>query len=359
LLNPRLTAILEATRAAIVSSSTTHTEQLEAPPVAKRNVTKRHSIPAFGIPRSLEEALEQQQRVTVRLPQSGPRVAELETLADLEALKPRRGKGAGTEGQAGLLKLLHGLAVHVLHQRGHKFTPDQVTYHTSQELIAAALGVDEATVWRWTQHLKDLGVIDSRPHYTQSNGQTRVSGTLYAVSMKAGYRAKLKYADLSHKWRNLDADRAAGNTAWSALKNMQGSDPKAKRSSCVYILKLWAVTPGQTKNPLSIDPCNNTPEGPTTVRDVIYSLSLVAEADESKRAALVGLLASGLAHALNDQHSRLYWCKVIWEAYRATLEGRGGLQTLAAQLNRLEVDRREWTELRRPAALLTSRLSKN
>lgn len=85
-------------------------------------------------------------------------------------------------------------------------------------------------------------------------------------------------------------------------------------------------------------------------------LPTVAQAHVTKRAALVGMLGAALARLLDDEHSRRYYCKLIWEAWNAEIEGRAGLQALAAQLERLEVDRREWPDLRRPAALLAARL---
>ena len=85
-------------------------------------------------------------------------------------------------------------------------------------------------------------------------------------------------------------------------------------------------------------------------------LPMLAAAHPSKRPGLVGLIASTLARALDDQHSRRWYCRAIWNAWTAEVEGRAGLQVLAAQLARLDADRREWAGLRRPGALLASRL---
>ncbi|WP_133161879.1 hypothetical protein [Deinococcus koreensis] len=92
------------------------------------------------------------------------------------------------------------------------------------------------------------------------------------------------------------------------------------------------------------------------MQDVIYLLPTVAEAHVTKRAALVGILGAALARALNDEHSRRWYCRLIWNAWSAEIQGRGGLQVLAAQLARLDVDRQEWGELRQPAALLACRV---
>ena len=89
---------------------------------------------------------------------------------------------------------------------------------------------------------------------------------------------------------------------------------------------------------------------------MVYLSPTVLEAHPNKRGVLVDILSATLARVLNDEHSQAYYAKAIWQACRASAEGRAGLQVLAAQLARLDVDRREWAKLRRPAALLASRL---
>ncbi|CAM3556486.1 Transposase [Deinococcus saxicola] len=92
------------------------------------------------------------------------------------------------------------------------------------------------------------------------------------------------------------------------------------------------------------------------MQDVVFLLPTLLEAHKSKRAALVGMMGAALARDLKDTHGRLYSCKVIWQAWQAEIEGHDGLQALAVELQRLEVDRREWKGLGRPAALLAARL---
>ncbi|MBB5366307.1 hypothetical protein [Deinococcus humi] len=89
---------------------------------------------------------------------------------------------------------------------------------------------------------------------------------------------------------------------------------------------------------------------------MVFLLPTLLEARKSRRAALVGIMGTALARDLKDTHSRLYYCKVIRQAWQAEIEGRSGLQALAAQLQCLEVDRREWKDLRSRAALLAARL---
>ncbi len=233
--------------------------------------------------------------------------------------------------------------------RAYPVTPSQVTMHQPQELMARALGCSLKSVYNWTGALVAVGLVAARAHFTSSRGSTRIDGTLYAVSLQAGHVAHLAHDDLAHEYRDLDGDRAAGRTAW---RMFTGSDTRDK-AEWYSILAAWAVTPASVDNsPLLPDPVNR----PATLQDAAHTLPLVASAHPSKRPGLVGVLASSISHALDDQHSRRYWCRVIWNAWKAEIEGRAGLQVLAAQLARLDADRREWPGLRKPGALLASRL---
>lgn len=370
-------------------------------------------------PQSREEALRgtyapTQAQVTVRrvvtqqTPKPPPAPLPLAARLDLEALRPKRGKGAGGEGAGQLAALIDVLARHALAVRGYACLPSQITMHLSNELIAVALGVPTSTLWRWIKRLEAQGYLHAERHYTTSRGtreqaeqrrsqlardqaegraaparasratttrkrrpayrDTVCSGTLYAVRLQPGHRARLTIEDYAHEWRDLDADRKAGRTAHAAIKaaqvqadqntekNMHGSTTPHAEAHWLDTLKAWAVTPGWTKPPLLNDPCIISDEGPQTVQDVIFTLSLVETAHRDKRPALVGILAATLARCLNDKHSHRHYCRLIWDAYTATIEGRAGLQVLAAQLARIDTDRQEWSELRKPAALLTARM---
>lgn len=331
-------------------------------------------------------------RLKVR-PTAPPPVADL---VNLDALRPQRGKGADTEGAGVWAQLLGELARHALtvrpdlYRRADGSLPPQMVLHLPNELMAAQVDKDVSTLRRWTPLLEALGYIDARPHYTTMtarDGQriTAIDGTLYAIRLHPGHRAKLSYQDLTAQYRDLDADRAAGRTAYRVIgraeklaeweaekaknangvpdeeKNMRGSTPNPVKAQYLKDqLKAWAVTPGQVQDPLFADPRIFSPEeleeAVKTVQDVIYLLPTVAESEANKRAALIGILGTALAHALEDDHSQRWYCKAIWKAWNEEVEGRGGLQVLAAQLARLDVDRHEWGTLKRPAALLNVRL---
>jgi hypothetical protein len=248
-----------------------------------------------------------------------------------------------------LLELLHQVAVSTVTARAYPVAPSQVTLHQPQELIARALGCSLRSVYNWTRDLAALGLIAARAHFTTSKGATRADGTLYAVTLQPGHRAHLTHDDLTHSWRDLDGDRAAGRTAWKLLA---GSEQRTE-TEWYSILENWSRCPGSvTSHPLVPDPAN----GPSTLQDSAHALPLIATAHPDKRPALVGMIASALARALDDQHSRRWYCRLVWNAWTAEVEGRAGLQVLAAQLARLDADRREWAGLKRPGALLAARL---
>lgn len=338
------------------------------------------TLPPQDRPLSVREAYSASPRVVVRpvqepRPEPVPEVPPLEELLDLEALRPKRGRGAGTEGPGRLARLFDQCARHVLKAKRYALTPSQIVFHNVQEFFAAELGVDVATVREWTRKLEALGYCDSRPHKSSMtlNGErvTATDGTLYAVRLQPGHRARLSYDDLNHQWRDLDTDRKTKRTSWAILegvreakekarqegqKKRRGSKPPIEQGGFLDQIKEWAVTPGTRKDPLGDDPRLFPPAEPRTVQDVVYALPLVLDAHPTKRAALVGMLGAALARQLRDQHSRRWYCRLIWDAYYASVEGRAGLQQLAAQLARLDADRREWGGLRNPAALLVARL---
>lgn len=328
-------------------------------------------------------------------------IPPLADLIDLEKFRPKRGRGAGTAGAGALAELLYekvrtALAYQLYLYDEDGKPPRQIVLHLSAEMIQAILGISENTLRDWAAQLAEDGFLYARAHKTTATFDdkllTMVDGMLYAVRLAPGHTARLRYEDYKKQYRDLDADRAAGRTAYNAIgnawrraelaaekaleeaqnlnavpdgeKNTAGSEfLKAQvQAELREQLRRWAVIPGNVtlENPLNPDPAVFSPEEVAArlngVQDVVYLLPTLAEAHSSKRAALVGIMAATIAHDLNDQKSKAYYCKIIWQAWQDELEGRSGLQHLAAQLQRLEVDRREWKELRNPAAVLAARL---
>lgn len=307
-----------------------------------------------------------------------PEVPPLADLLDLEALRCKRGRGAGGAGAGQLAELLDEVARHTLKARRYAALPHQITMHLPQELLAAALDVNPVTIWRWTQQLEATGYLQAREHYTttttQSGPRTVVDGTLYAVRLRPGHIAHLHHDDLAHQYRDLDADRAAGRTAFSALsalgvkvgKNykvvkMQGSK-EAIRVNIRNILYTWVVTPGDIySNPVNlIDPCIFQDDPPLQTAEAVSAglqgvseaLSTIETADSTSRPRVVNELACRIAHALNDTRSVPGWAGVLWDAYEM-----GRVQVLAAQLNRAVADFAEYPDIRNPAAWLMARVA--
>ncbi len=344
-----------------------------------------------GIPASLEEAqrrLHAAQSARVHIQTIAATLEPTKRLAAdevagaerLEKLRPKRGKGAGTEGAIRLWRLLHLLAVYKAERSDHKPNAAQETVHTANELLAAALRVDPKTIERWNEQLQGMGLIDTREHKGEhlntSTGEleTRNTGTVYAVALQPGHVARLTYADLHYRYRNLDADRAAGRTAYryakqikalyNAEKNMSessafpGGAAGDAEQTAFRVCQAWAVTPGGGQEFLdprySLDPDIFREDEKTSMQSVIYDLPLIAdEADPDRRRVLVHHTAASIAAALDDDHSRSYYAGLIWQAIKG---GWKGLQALAAQLARFEVDRSEWgSHMRHAPALLTSR----
>lgn len=253
-----------------------------------------------------------------------------------------------------LLELLHRLGRELCQVRGYAVRPSQIVLHLSQELLAAALGVHRVTVWRWATELEAWGLIQARAHkgtaLHKGAAVTRNDGTLYAVALKVGHRARLRFDDLKHQYRDLEADRRAGRTAYQTLQQ----SITQKQLDWYLVLRDWAVSPGNTQSSpvVAVDCCMRL----NTVQDVVCNLHLIATCHTTKRAALIGMLGACLARALGDLQSRRWYCGLLWRAWRAELEGRAAIQGLGAQLARLGADQVEWVGLRSPGAVLVKRL---
>jgi hypothetical protein len=331
-LQSSLTDILTRCRAAVLSNSNTSISQ-EAQEVPPKDGQVSLPSPSVG---EASRAITGQVRVRREVP-----TLNAGEVHDLQGLKA---------GPRALFELLFEVAQQTAHHR-KQGNVSQTVIHQPGEILAAALGVSRVTMYKYLHTLKEAGLLAFKGHVGNWYGLARRTGTVFAVSMRAGYRAQLYFHDLKHEWRDLTADTQQEKTAWGFLKGLQ-SHPERETASRTA-LKAWALFPGQTHiDPLKID-CKDSLG---TVLDVVYALPSVSEAHPTKRAALVGVLGAALASLLGDQHSRRYWCRVIWDAWRDEIEGRSGLQLLQAQLSRLEADRREWRELRNPAALFAARL---
>lgn len=219
-----------------------------------------------------------------------------------------------------------------------------VTFHLPQELLAAHLGVHPVTLWRHLGILDKAGLVVVRPHFTNSKGTTRVDGSVWAVAMKDGVKATLTHADLVHQYRDLDADREAGRTAWALVKT---SGKNLQTEEGFLELRNWAVG-NSLRSPVVSDGC-------TEGMDVVWNLENLALVPAAGRGDAVTAAATALSSLLNDTHSRRFYAALLWRALQATHGGLSPLRTLSHVLTRVKVDIEEGFA-RRPGALLVSRL---
>ncbi|RTR21386.1 hypothetical protein [Deinococcus radiophilus] len=306
---------------------------------------------------------------------------QLDELLDLEALRPKRGRGAGTEGATALARLLDHLARHTARARGYSPNVSQVVIHCPAELLAGYLGANRATVWRWTQKLEQLGYVDARSHHssmTLATGEsmTVATGTLYAVRMQPNTRAHLHggpegdFAEDSRTIRDMDADRAARKTSYAVLSDigiiqprnsefikMQQSKEFTEDSVTLHTLYTFVTPNLDLDNPRYNDCCIFSESSQTGITDAAAELATMQETGPTQSAehmaATVHRTAELLAQGLEDTHSVAYWAKQIWMAYRA-----GRCPAFAATLTRLTVQLRELDNIRSRAAWVVAELQR-
>jgi hypothetical protein len=185
-------------------------------------------------------------------------------------------------------------------------------------------------------------------------------GFLWAVKVSPGeHQPRIRREEWKHRWRDFAGDIEAGRTVKALFEEMSALHPKQRKEAVDAALKTCAVSPYNLKAPVvcSADISGSAGlDGVQDVRELSYRLGELVNLPTEKRAEGVGRMASALASALDDLHSRRWYCSLLWQGLQAEQEGRGGLGVLAAALARLQVDRCEWSELRNPAALLAFRL---
>lgn len=224
----------------------------------------------------------------------------------------------------------------------------------SSELLALHLGISRATLYRHLPSLKETGLVAYKGHVSPLKGVGRMDGTLFAVSLREGYKALLRREDYKHGWRNLAADIASGvRTAWHVVKAVrQSENPRGKEVNYSQILQ-WAVNPGTTEKPVIHD-CLKANGG--SLEDYVYTLDLLSEAHPTKRGEIVDRYARALARAYRDSDNLNFWRWLLWRVLEGDSRGLGSLYQLQNALTRLKTDIEEWGELKKPGALLVARL---
>ncbi|WP_019588837.1 hypothetical protein [Deinococcus apachensis] len=253
--------------------------------------------------------------------------------------------------------VLHRLALDVARERAYRLLPDSVTFHVPALMVAGLTGYTDRHLRRLAGELEQAGVLDAGGHASRVGLRSLYDGTLWAVKVKPGDTApRLRAEDWKHAWRptfaaDVEGKRGAARVM-SELQTAEASEGERYRA----VLRA-AVAPDAAFTPVaSSSDMTGAEAEPRTVREVIYRLGELAHVHPSQRPGLVGRMASALAHALGDLHSRRWYCSLIWQAWEDEVEGRPGLQGLAAQLSRLAADLVEWPGIRSPGALLATRL---
>lgn len=253
-----------------------------------------------------------------------------------------------------LFRLLYRLGRDVLEARGQSPQASQVVFHMSAELIAAHLQMGRATMYRHLPALQAAGLLACKGHVSTVKGQSRQDGTLFAVSLRAGYVPRLRREDYKHSWRDLEADIASGvRTAWSVLQGVRQS--KTKHAEKVEYLQLltWAVTPGTSSTPVKSDCLTDSG---STLGAYVYSLDLLSETHPKQRGEVLDRYARAMSRHYLDASNLNFWRWMLWRALDGEARGEGMLYQLRNALTRLAADLVEWDGLKRPGALLVARL---
>jgi hypothetical protein len=186
----------------------------------------------------------------------------------------------------------------------------QVAFPLPNDLLAAHIGVDRATVWRWMELLKQAGLADARQHRSWAviNGTPGfyTTGNVWLVRLKPG-RVKWEYADLAHPWRDLEEDRKHGRTAYRVLwPQGKGKDKNRKKPIRPSLELLVRWTLGIREAP--------PPEVLLTRRDPtdIAELFALTDLDPQERPDAIQALAERMAHNLGDLHSVKFYMRVLW-----------------------------------------------
>jgi hypothetical protein len=234
-----------------------------------------------------------------------------------------------------LFMVLYQSARAIARSRRYARRVGSISLHLPVDLLALHLGVDRTTIWRWAKELERKGLIARATHYGTLDGRTVATGTVWVVRLTPG-RARITPEDLAHPWRNMEADRASGATAWAWIK--------AKRRPSLRVIVLWAL--GARYGPRGPAPGG----GGASVS--LYDIYLLPEASREELPGLITRLAGHLADLMGDPGGRRWYAGILWSVARGELRP----QSVIDAVNRTLADVREgWA--RRPGALLNRRLA--
>ena len=274
-----------------------------------------------------------------------------------------------------LYSLLQDVALTIATHRGYKGIESgaltSLTLFCPKEVIAKALNVDPRTIYRAALLLKEKNLIDNRAIKSTLKGEKRNAGTLWKVKLNPIDKSTPKFSteELSHNWRDMDADAKQGRYAMdfedvespTSPQNVDNSNPMSDIKRTINTLSAkdkvleWALHPNTNEiNSLSISDIskNETAASLTTVLDVDAS----PFDDFEARQQAVNIAALSLSLILSDSHSLNYWRNLLWQMVRCNDLGQGNyFFELYEQARTVEYDAKG-EKMKRPAAVLISRL---
>lgn len=337
-----LQSAIEAARAAVLGrphfvESADTGKEVERRPAAPIRASERQTAPL-------------KPRAATERPTEAPTPRILATFQAAEAIA----QGAElSRGAARVWTTLHRLAIDVARARGYRATPAQVTFHLPAVTLAGAVGYARAHLYRLLDELMRAGLLDGGGHAQNVMGRSLYDGCLWAVRTRLDAEPPRVRADeWRHQWRpGFTADVQGKTGAADEMRQLQTQEANTELK--YQAAKHRAAIPDAVSSPAESSCLISAPAG---LRAVSEACGGIWSAHARHRARRVGQLASALCHALGEPERRRYWCRVIWEAWRASLEGRAGLQGLSAQVSRLAADLEEGAPWRVPGAVLAARL---
>ncbi|GAA6746888.1 hypothetical protein Thermus71318_23900 [Thermus brockianus] len=238
-----------------------------------------------------------------------------------------------------LLRLLVALGLAYAKRKGYKAEAlSQVAFHLPVDVVAAKLRVHRATVWRAVDELEKAGLVATRRHFGTLDGRTATTGTVWAVRLKPGKRARFEHGDLAHPWRDLQEDRNKGRTAYRVLQAAERGFKVTFR-----LLLDWAL--GNRRMPYE-DPA-------ALLGREVDDLLFLAEIAPQERPTAIDRLAETIAHRLGDPGSRRYYAGLLWKVVEGALNPYALLQAIRRALIALQEG-----GVRRPGALVATALGR-
>lgn len=210
----------------------------------------------------------------------------------------------------------------------------QVEFYLPSELVALHLGVPRSTLYGWIKALEEEGLLQTRPLKVRVGDRILNAGTLWALRLGRGRKARLSGEAFRQEWRDLAGDMDQGVLSYAWVKAREKVRPSLR------VLGAWAtgqrIMPGQE---------------PEVDLNLIALLPLLQENPEEARTlpATITLLAQALAKLFNDHRSRRFYAGLLWKVARGELPA----WWLLNAIRRLLEDFREGF-VRKPGAVLQS-----